>query len=200
MHPRTICLSAVVLAALAGAAPGSTLLERMAGGRIENLVVRKFLVGTLEANTDRFVARSGRDEQAVLRDEVLLIEFSSPVDMATVDLRTVRIGIPTTPGLMIQARGAIYPCIEKKFDPVSGGFVFSRRRRNRILFDPTARQEPEESRKNPCGWEANSPYTVTVHGTDSGSLNTVATPDGSPLIRTFRTTFRTTDAYGDRYR
>ena len=193
MGPRRWVFSELALAALAGAAPGDGFLDRFAEGRLVNLRVRKFLVGHLEANTDRFIARGGRNEQAVLRDEMLYFEFSGPVDIESVDFGTVRIGTPTSTGGVLPATGSFYPHVVKEFDPISGTFVPKRRHRNRFLFDPTSRQEPTV-RQNPYGFDADTSYVVIIPGADDGAERTVRTPGGSPVRAPFRTTFRTTDA------
>src|SRR5688572_14921589 len=170
-----------------------------------DLVVKRFLIGRLEPNTDKFVAIGGRGTQNVYRDCVVMLVFSRPIDMSHtvpgnaasplvhVNDRTFRIGIPAGPGLFIQAEGSYYQYILKQFDPQQG-FVPKRAFRNRVFFDPTRRFD-DPSVQTPYGFEANSLFSVEVPGLDTGETKTVRTPEGDYNARTFVTTFRTTAKY-----
>ena len=170
-----------------------------------DLVVKRFLVGRLEPNTDRFVALGGRGTQNVYRDCVVMLVFSRALDLSHVvpgntstpfkhiDDRTIQIGIPAGPGLFIQAEGSYYQYVVKQFDP-QFGFVPKRAYKNRIIFDPTKRFD-DPTVRNPYGLEANSLYSVDVPGLDTGDTKTVRTADGRYNARTFTTTFRTTAKY-----
>jgi hypothetical protein len=170
-----------------------------------DLVVKRFLVGRLEPNTDRFIATGGRGTQNVHRDCVVMLVFSRPLDLSRtvpgnsqspfvhINDRTFRIGIPAGPGLFIQAEGSYYQYVLKQFDPQQG-FVPKRAYRNRVFFDPTKRFD-DPSVRTPYGFDANSLFSVEVPGLDTGETKTVRTPEGDYNSRTFSTTFRTTAKY-----
>lgn len=160
----------------------------------DDVVVKRFLLGRLEPNTNKFVATGGRGTQNAFRDNVLMFVFSAPVDFKTLDPRTVRIGIPASANLFIDAEGTYYRYRVNQFDPVSGTFVEKRTYMNRILFDPTSRNE-EAIYQNPYGFEETSLYSVTVPGTDQGHTKVVKGTAGQMNLRTFTTTFRTTDRF-----
>jgi hypothetical protein len=155
-------------------------------------LVKRFLLGRLEPGTQRFVAHGGPGTTNVPRDSVILFVFSKPLDLESLDLRTVRIGIPSKPGLQFPAEGDFYPYRERRLDEVSGEFVESRRRfRNRVLFDPVKSQSPAQQ-QNRLGFEADATYSVRLEGVDRGSLRTVMSRGGIALEVSFETTFRTT--------
>lgn len=184
---KTVALAATLgtLASFAGAPDADA-------GR--GLVVKRFLLGRLEANTDRFIATGARGTTNAYRDNVVMIVFSAPVNFNSLDNRTVKMGIPAGGNLFLDAEGAFYRYSVKKFDPVSSTFVVKRTYRNRVIFDPTKRQEPL-LKQNPYGFEQDSTYTVSVPGIDSGTTKVVRSVDGGMNQRTFTTTFRTTDRY-----
>lgn len=188
MGPRKMVLATAALAALVGVASGGSFLDQFTDGRLDNLHVRKFLVGHLEVNTNRFIARSGRNEQAVLRDEILYFEFSGPIDLDSLSPDTVRIGTPTSTGDLLPTKGSYYRYVVNYFDPVSSTFQPKRSYRNRFLYDPTNRQETSPYLQNPDGFDADTPFVVILPGADRGAVKTVKMPSGSPLWRTFRTT------------
>jgi hypothetical protein len=160
-----------------------------------NLIVKRFLLGRLAVNTDEFIATGGRGTANVFRDNVIQFVFTAPVDFGTLDQRTIKIGVPSGPTLFIDAKGSYYAYVVKQFDPVSGGFVAKRTYKNRVIFDPTSRQEQKEADKNPYGFLENSTYSVTVPGIDSGETKVVKSVDGRPNLQTFTTSFRTTTTY-----
>lgn len=174
---------------------GSATDPAEAGG---TLFVRKFLVGRLEENTGKFIATGARGSDDVPRDAVLLFVFSAPVDLDTLDDRTVRIGVPTQPGLILPAEGSFHRYVVRKFDPVTATYRDRRVYRNRVLFDPTRRFD-DPLRRNPDGFEANALHTVTLPGLDRGALKTVRSRKGKAVAFTFTTTFRTTDRYFLKY-
>lgn len=159
-----------------------------------NLIVKRFLLGKLEANTEAFVATGGRGSTNVFRDNVIQFVFTAPVDFNTLNQRTIKIGIPSGPTLFIDAEGSYYRYVVKAFDPVSATFVPKRTYRNRVIFDPTSRQEAVIN-QNPYGFIENSVYSVTVPGIDSGDTKVVKSEDGRPNLTTFTTTFRTGSIY-----
>jgi hypothetical protein len=187
--------AAAVLAGTAALGTGSPSAEAQG-----NLVVKRFLLGRLEANTDKFIATGGRGTANVFRDNVIQFVFTAPVDFQTLNQRTIRIGVPSGPTLFIDAEGSYYRYILKAFDPVSGTFVPKRTYRNRVIFDPTSRQEQDITKQNPYGFLENSLYSVTVPGIDSGETKVVKSEDGRPNLQTFTTTFRTTASYLQDYR
>jgi hypothetical protein len=158
------------------------------------LKVKRFLTGRLEANTEKFIATGGRGTTNVFRDNVLLFVFSAPVDLNTVNDRTIKIGVPTSGGQFIEAKGSFYPYVVQAFDPISASFQPKRTYRNRVLFDPTSRRDPPD-RRNPYGFLSNSTFNVTVPGIDSDTTKTVKTKDGSPNLETYITSFATLDKY-----
>ncbi len=164
-----------------------------------NLIVKRFLLGRLEPNTDQFIATGGRGTTNAFRDNVIQFVFTAPVDFSTLNERTIRIGVPSGPVLFIDAEGSYYRYVVKEFDPVSGTFVPKRTYKNRVIFDPTSRQEPT-IKQNPYGFLENSVYSVTVNGIDNGETKVVKSEDGRPNLQTFTTTFRTTFTYLQDYK
>ena len=158
------------------------------------LSLQRFLVGNLEPDTGRFLAQGGRGAQNVFRDSVLLLVFSGPVDLDSLNERTVKIGIPTGSGRYIPAEGDLYRYSIRKFDGVSGSFVHRRTWRNRVLFDPLRRQA-SMLEQNPLGLQPETNYEFTIPGVVDGALKTVRSSRGRPMGWTFRTTFRTTDDF-----
>ncbi|MHC4822117.1 MAG: hypothetical protein ACYTDX_10410, partial [Planctomycetota bacterium] len=163
----------------------------------KRLVVKRFLLGRLEPNTDKFVATGSRGTTNAYRDNVLMFVFSRPVNFNSIDDRTIKIGIPAGQAgeLFIGADGEFYRYVVKKFDNVSQTFVPKRTYRNRVIFDPTSRQASNIQDQNPFGFEADSTYTVTVNGLDSGTTKVVRGRKGELNERTFSTSFRTTAGY-----
>lgn len=182
--------AAAVLAGTAALGAGSPVADAKG-----NLIVKRFLLGRLETNTDEFIATGGRGTTNVFRDNVIQFVFTAPVDFSTLDQRTIKIGVPSGPTLFIDAKGSYYGYVVKVFDPVSGGFVAKRTYRNRVIFDPTSRLAAQESDKNPYGFLENSTYAVTVPGIDTGETKVVKSVDGRPNLQTFTTSFRTTAIY-----
>jgi hypothetical protein len=181
--------SAAVLAGIAAvAALGAEPAE---AGR--DLVVKKFLLGRLEDNTNRFIATGARGTTNAFRDNVIMLVFSGPVDFDSLSDRTVQIGIPSTGGLFIKADGDFYRYTVSQLDVVQGTYVPKRTYKNRVIFDPTKRQNPTD--KNPYGFAENSTFSVTVPGLDSGTNKTVRGVGEEYVSRTFVTTFRTTANY-----
>src|SRR5690349_2564653 len=70
-----------------------------------NLIVKRFLLGRLEANTNTFIATGGRGTTNAFRDNVIQFVFTAPVDFNTLNPRTVKIGVPSGPVLFIDAQG-----------------------------------------------------------------------------------------------
>jgi hypothetical protein len=185
-----------VLAALAILVVGTNL--GMGTPRLEarpNLVLSKFLLGK-NYGAWGFRPVAGRGATGVFRDSSILLVFTAPVDFDTVNSRTVRIGIPTTAGLVLPAEGSFYRVVGRRFDPVSNTFIDFKVFRNRILFDPTS---PDDGMfcVTPEGLEENSLYTVTIPGIDRGPIKTLETPDGRPNMVTFTTSFTTGEEYMD---
>ena len=187
---------------MASAAAALAILAAVLGfgaagaGARQTLQVKRFLLGRLEPNTGKFLATGGRGETRAFRDSAILLVFSAPVDFESLGSRTVKIGIPTASGLAAPAEGGFFRLYDlKKFDPVSGTYRVQRVYRNRVLFDPTNEQacpmNPGHGFEPFEGFEADTTYSVTVPGTDSGALKTLRAGDGSPLATTFQTTFRT---------
>ena len=154
------------------------------------LAVKRFLIGHLEANTDRFVATGARGTDNVHRTDVILLVFNQPVNFSSLDLQTVAIGTPGAGGLLLRAEGAFYRSVLREYDEVSGQYVVKKTYRNRVIFDPTRRNDPAYL-QNPAGFAASSNFTVTLPGLDQGIGRTVKSARGDFLQRTFRTTFRT---------
>src|SRR5688572_31746503 len=72
-------------AGVAMAALGAVAILGGGGSTAEakgDLVVKRFLIGRLEPNTDKFVAIGGRGTQNVYRDCVVMLVFSRPIDMS----------------------------------------------------------------------------------------------------------------------
>jgi hypothetical protein len=185
------CRTAVVAAVLGGLAvlgPGAPRAEARG-----TFVVRKFLLGHLDGNTDRFKATGARGTTNAFRDNVVMLVFSAPVDFDSLTDRTVQIGVPSDPGLRVPAEGSFYRYVVKEFDPVSGTYLPKRTYRNRVVFDPTSWQEPWGG--NPDGFRADTSYTVAIPGVDAGVFRTVRSREGASLQSTFTTTFRTTDRF-----
>ncbi len=184
----TVAVALAAVATLGSAPPGAAK---------DPLVVKGFLLGRLEDNTYKFIATGARGTQNAYRNNVLLFVFSAPVDFDTLDARTVKIGIPAGTGLFIDAEGSFYRYVVYERDesaPAGDVYIPKRVYRNRVIFDPTSRQE-EELKQNPYGFEVNSLYTVTVPGLDTGTTKVVRSTEGAYNERTFTTTFRTTDKY-----
>ena len=162
------------------------------------LVVKKFLLGTLEDSTYRFRATGARGTQNAYRDNVVMLVFSGPVDLDSFDGRTVRIGIPSENGLLTPADGSFYRYAEWRLDQSDpSGYAYYPRRvyRNRVLFDPTLDLGCPGMGEEASGFRADTSYTVEVPGVDGGARRTVTTTDGTPVGTTFTTTFRTTDEF-----
>jgi hypothetical protein len=200
--------TALAVSALAAAAVGGAAADAEAG---KDLTVKRFLVGRLEDGTNKFVALGGRGTQNVYRDSVIMIVFSTQVDMSKLtpsdpyspfnhlNDRTIKIGIPAGPGLIVQAEGKYDQYVLRQFNPSSGLFEPKKIYKNRVLFDPTKRFG-DPATQNPYGFEANSLYSVIVPGLDGGDTKTVRTPEGEFLTTGFTTTFRTTAKYLQDYK
>ncbi len=160
------------------------------------LQLKRFVVGSMDYWGGRFHPVGGLGATGVYRDSVILLVFTAPVDFSTVNSRTVKIGIPTSPGLMLPAEGEFCRFAAYGFDPISGSFVQRRVYRNRFLFDPTS---PDERAQMACvtpeGLRADTLYSVTVPGVDTGGMKVLETPSGHPNLATFTTTFQTSDRY-----
>lgn len=176
-----------VLAALAILAVGTTLgtgtprLEARPG-----LVVSRFLLGKYAGAWGGFIPYAGRGSSGVYRDSSVLLVFTAPVDFDTLDARTVRIGMPTSGGLVLPAEGRFYRYAGR----------LGRVLRNRVVFDPTS-PDDEMFCVTPEGLHANALYTVTIPGIDRGPAKTLETPDGRPNMVTFTTSFTTGEEYLD---
>jgi hypothetical protein len=188
-------IAAGLLGATALFAAGATPAES-AG----DLVVKRFLLGRISPEgTDEFIATGGRGTTNAFRDNVIMFVFTEPVDFDSINSRSVKIGIPSGQNLFIDAPGTFYRYVEKVYDPSLNAYVPKRSYRNRILFDPTSRNEPVTS-QNPYGLEGTSLYSVTVPGIDSGTTRVVYSAKGRPNLRTFTTTFRTSGDYLQDYK
>ena len=159
----------------------------------DTLVVKRFLLGHLDPNTGAFIALGGRGAEEVRRDSVILLVFTAPVDPESVGARTIRIGVPSTPGLIVPAKGSFHMQTVSAFDPVSSTFLQKRAYRNRVLFDPLARWDGFLSLQDRQPFDGDTTYSVTVPGVDQGALKTLKSTKGTPVARTFTTTFRTSD-------
>jgi hypothetical protein len=181
-------------AVLAGMMTLADVPTAEAGGR---LVVKRFLLGRLEPNTNKFVATGARGTTNAYRDNVVMFVFSQPVNFDSVDNRTIKIGIPSGQAgeLFIDADGEFYRYVLKKFDNVSQTFIQQREYRNRVIFDPTSRQAANPTDVNPFGFSENTTYRVTVPGLDAGTTKVVKSRKGEFNEETFETTFRTTSSY-----
>jgi hypothetical protein len=176
-----------------------------------DLILRRFLIGQLEPNTEKFIATGAGGTTNVFRDNALMFVFSAPVYKASevgttgrlpggnFNTSTIKIGVPSGPSLFIDAEGTFYAYVVKRFDAGSGQFVPQRIYRNRVIFDPTSRREAQNS-QNPYGFVDNSLYTVTVAGIDTGATKVVRTVKDRPNLVTYVTSFRTTDKYLQDYR
>lgn len=192
MRFGTVAAAAMVLAGAAVIGAGTPSADAKG-----NLVVKRFLIGQLAPKTDVFVATGGRGTTNVFRDNVIQFVFTAPVDLDTVNQRTIKIGVPTGPTLFIDAEGRFYPYVVKEF--FSGQYIPKRTYHNRVLFDPLSRYEKSIS-QNPYGFLENSTYSVTVPGIDGGETKVVKSQDGRPNLQTFTTTFRTTANYLQDYK
>jgi hypothetical protein len=163
------------------------------------LVVKRFLLGRLEPNTGKFIATGARGTTNAMRDNVIMFVFTANVDLKSVNARTVRIGIPATSGLFIDAPGSFYYYEVKRFDSVANDFVTQKLYKNRILFDPTSRYEPV-LQQDPYGFAENATYSVIVPGLDADTVKVVRGTNGSYNLRTFATSFGTADRYLQDYR
>jgi len=195
------------MAAAAAVLAGSAALGAPGAEAKGDLVVKRFLLGRLEANTDKFIATGGRGTTNAFRDNVIMFVFTAPVvpasgliDPQNVSSRTIRIGIPSGPGLFIDADGEFYGYAVKEFDNVSASYVVRRTYRNRVIFDPTARMADDPTDKNPYGLLDNSLYSVTVPGVNTGETKIIKSVDGRPNKVTFTTTFKTTASYLQDYK
>lgn len=193
MRPWKVLAAIAILVLPAGLGSLAPRAEARPG-----FMLRRFLLGRHDGYGGRFIATGGRGATGAYRDNALLLVFTAPVDFDTVSARTVKIGIPTSPGLVLPAEGSFYRYAGRGFDPVSGSWVVSRVYRNRIVFDP---RSPDGNMLcvNPEGFNAGSVYTVTVPGIDRGPIKTLETTDGRPNLVTFETTFATGETYMDPY-
>lgn len=161
-----------------------------------DLVVKRFLLGRIEPGTGKFVATGARGTTNAFRDNVILLVFSTAVDLETVTGRTVEIGIPTAAGNIIEAEGAFRAYTVNRFNPVSGTYDPKRTYRNRVIFDPRAEDEalcPMPGLE--AGFEADTLYGVNVPGVDLGYTKTLRGTRGQPNLVTFTTYFRTTASF-----
>ncbi len=215
--------STVVGPALSPARAGDRLID-LAGDRI-GIRLKRFLVGYLEPNTDRFVALNGRGADDCFRDAVLMFEFTGPIDLTRVGpvdyFETItdefgnvfpNPGYDLNPAFVhlnsetIRIGTAAGPGL---FIPAEGSFnEYTVRQFNPVSgsYDPkrTYRDrilfDPTKRLdgvrdRNPDGFDANTEYTIILPGVDSGADRTVRSRSGRPLLRTFETTVRTQDAY-----
>ncbi len=179
------------LAGAAAAAAGVLLAvptPAPAGGR-DSLRVLRIRVGTLEPDSNRFLPLRGA---VAPRDAVVLVKFSAPVDLETVDFGTIRVrsNVEELPGY----RGDYYLHQVVRWGYARGGFVATRTYENRVLFDPLGRwSEPEF--QNPYGYSPFSFYTVAVPGIEDGHRATVLDLEGRPVRKSAERSFRTGDGF-----
>jgi len=146
----------------------------------KDLILERFLLVDENLNN---IAGSGATN--AFRDTRLLFEFNVDVDPATVSDRTIRVGIPTGDGLILEAPG--------RFEVVDG-------HPNWVLFDPTyTRNNTTDVQDNPFGLQANALYTVEVPSVLTATKYLKNTADKG-IIEAFSTSFQTSDEYIQTFR
>jgi hypothetical protein len=182
MRLSTLLRSAVLVGLLAVVAVASSGCGGSVGGAAgtKDLVLEKLLL--VDENLNNI---AGTGATNAFRDTRLLFEFNVAVDPSTVSDRTIRIGIPTGDGLILEAPG--------RFELVPGHPDW-------VLFDPTYTRDNEtDVQDNPFGLQSNALYQVQVPSvTDSTKyLKNMA---NKGIIQTFNSTFQTSDEYIQTFR
>ena len=117
----------------------------------QDLYLDSFLI-VQETATGHLVQLGGPGSREVERDARLLFTFNVPVDLATVNDRTLRVGIPTPGGLYIEATGIYYHPV----DPGTGEQIL-----NQVLFNPTF-SRAQSTPDNPLGFNSNEEYNIEI--------------------------------------
>jgi hypothetical protein len=141
----------------------------------KDIYMQKFLLVDQELNN---IGGSGATN--AFRDTRILFVFNVPVDPASISDRTIRIGIPTGDGLLLEAPG--------RFDVVAG-------HPNWVLFDPTfTSNNVTDVHDNPFGLDANALYEVHIPSA-ADSAKHIMSDAGKGIVQAFDTTFKTSDVY-----
>lgn len=177
-----VCLSIVFAAGFVVSGCGGGSSGSKSSG---SLYLKRFLL--VDGNLDNL---GGTGTTNAFRDTRLLFEFSGPVDLKSIDSRTIRIGIPTGNNLWLEAPGRFrYVTIPQ---PNQGPIKVVR---NKILFEPTySKHNVGDTADNPFGLNAYSFYEVIVPSqADQGSF--VTDTDGKGIVKSFYASFETSDEY-----
>lgn len=141
----------------------------------KDLFLQKFLVVD-----DHLNSLGGSGSTDVYRDARLLFVFNVPVDINSVNERTIRIGNPVAGGLFLPAVG--------RFETVSG-------HPNQIVFNPTfSKGNPGSQADNPLGFGAFGIYQIEILSVMESSVY-VKNLSGGGVVQTYRGQIQTIDEY-----
>jgi hypothetical protein len=180
MRLSTLLRSAVLVGLLAVVAVASSGCGGGGAAGTKDLVLERLLLVDEDLNN---IAGTGATN--AFRDTRLLFQFNVSVDPSTVSDRTIRIGIPTGDGLILEAPG--------RFEMVSG-------HPNWVLFDPTyTRDNQTDVQDNPFGLQSNALYVVQIPSVlDAPKFLKNMADKG--IIQSFDSSFQTSDEYIQTFR
>jgi hypothetical protein len=182
MTQGTLLRSTVLVGLLAVVAVASSGCGGSVGGAAgtKDLVLERVLLVDEGLNN---IAGTGATN--AFRDTRVLFEFNVDVEPSTVSDRTIRIGIPTGDGLILEAPG--------RFEMVPG-------HGNWVVFDPTyTRDNTTDVQDNPFGLQANALYVIQVPSVlDSPKYLKNLADKG--IIETYNSSFTTSGDYIQTFR
>lgn len=180
MRLSTLLRSSVLVGLLTVVAVASSGCGGGGAAGTKDLVLERLLLVDEDLNN---IAGTGATN--AFRDTRLLFQFNVAVDPATVSDRTIRIGIPTGDGLILEAPG--------RFELVPG-------HPNWVLFDPTySRDNQTDVQDNPFGLQSNALYVVQIPSVlDAPKFLKNLADKG--IIESFNSSFQTSDEYIQTFR
>lgn len=180
MRLSTLLRSPVLVGLLTVVAVASSGCGGGGAAGTKDLVLERLLLVDEDLNN---IAGTGATN--AFRDTRLLFQFNVAVDPATVSDRTIRIGIPTGDGLILEAPG--------RFEMVPG-------HANWVLFDPTySRDNQTDVQDNPFGLQSNALYVVQIPSVLDAPKYLKNLADKG-IIESFNSSFQTSDEYIQTFR
>jgi hypothetical protein len=182
---------AVAFPACGGGSSGGDSGKKGIDGGGEDLYVKKVLLIDSLSNTDinspgapKYKDIGGVGTLNAFRDSKILFIFNTAVKFNSVSNRTLRVGIPVSGGLLVEAPG--------RFEPVA-------KRSNWIVFNPTFRtaydpSDPDRSPDNPFGLDGDAVYEIDVPAFGDRD-KVVQNKEGDAIVKGFNGTFRTSNDY-----
>jgi hypothetical protein len=150
----------------------------------QDLAVMTFLI--VKENPNGSVSQiGGPNSTNVLRDARLLFTFNAPVDIASVNDRTLRVGIPTGGGLFEKAQGIYYHPVSTRGDRIL----------NQVIFNPTFTVAGTVA-DNPEGFDRLAVYQVLLPSVLTANTF-VRNLVGDGLVTEYSASFETGGDYAD---